>query len=120
MTRRRLQSKLLLKFTRGCQKISLENKTVYNKTTIFGTSSGLINCLAYTPGEQSTNWATPTVRTAGATPGRCVCLPGTMSGTMWARVLPPRVPEADVLASTQESDWKLLGLTQCDVMDRSW
>ena len=51
-------------------------KFVYNKTTIIGTSSGLTNCLAYTPGEQSTNWATPTVRTAGATPGRCACSPG--------------------------------------------
>jgi len=45
---------------------------------------------------------------------------GAMSGTMLAHVLPPRVPEAVVVASTQESDWKLLGLTQCDVMDRSW
>ena len=80
-------------------------KSVYNKTTIFGTSSGRINCLAYTPGEQSTNWATPTVGTAGATLGRCVCSPGAMSGTMWVHVLPPRVPEADVIASTQESDW---------------
>jgi len=95
-------------------------KYVYNKTTIIGTSSGLTNCLAYTLGKQSTNWATPTVKTAGATPGRCVCSPGAMSGTMWAHVLPPRVPEAVVVASTQESDWKLLGLTQCDVMDRSW
>ena len=78
---------------------------MYNKTTIFGTLSGLTDCLAYTPAKQSTNWETPTVETAGATLGRCVCSPGAMSGTMWDHVLPPRVPEADVVASTQESDW---------------